>query len=218
MATPTQILPAPARPTGRRISSKTLFWLVLALAAASVVPFTEIPTIRGAVEPWRSYHAELVADRALLIPHAICGTLALVLGPVQFSSRLRRRYLAMHRILGRVYVTSVFIAAPMAIAMSALWHREFVVGTTVQAGAWIVCTLAAFLTARNRHILQHRQWMIRSYAVTFTFVGLRVLNPFPWFANLSSADGVLAILVATFLAVLLPDIAFSWRELTRRHA
>jgi hypothetical protein len=40
----------------------------------------------------------------------------------------------------------------------------------MQAAAWIVCTTAAFITARNRQIAQHRQWMVRSYAVTFTFV------------------------------------------------
>ncbi len=34
----------------------------------------------------------------------------------------------------------------------------------MQAAAWIVCTTAAFITARNRQIVRHRQWMARSNA------------------------------------------------------
>jgi hypothetical protein len=49
-----------------------------------------------------------------LIPHGITGALALFLGPLQFSKRLRQRYLlAWHRIAGRVYVYGVPIAAPL---------------------------------------------------------------------------------------------------------
>jgi len=38
--------------------------------------------------------------------------------------------------------------------------------------------LGGHLTARNRQIDQHRQWMVRSYAMT-TFVSSRVLNLWP---------------------------------------
>ena len=66
----------------------------------------------------------------------------------------------------------------------------------MQAAAWIVCTTAAFITARNRQFAQHRQWMIRSYAVTFTFVSSRVLNLWPrYWSHLGdtlSAVGVIA--------------------------
>ena len=39
-----------------------------------------------------------------LLPHGIAGALALLLGPLQFSQRLRKRFLPRHRIAGRVYV------------------------------------------------------------------------------------------------------------------
>jgi hypothetical protein len=39
-----------------------------------------------------------------LLPHGITAGLALLLGPLQFSSRLRRRHLNWHRISGRLYV------------------------------------------------------------------------------------------------------------------
>jgi uncharacterized membrane protein len=216
MAAPTSVLPPTRTIPTRRFSSKNTLWLILGLAALSVIPFTEIPLLRDKVGPNVVYRAQLYHDRFLLFPHALCGTLALLSGPLQFSSRLRRKHLQFHRILGRVYVFSVFTAATAALILtqgSGLEH-----GTYVQAGAWIVCTLAALLTACNRQIAQHRQWMIRSYAVTFTFVSLRVLNVWPSYLKMTTPQLTYTIIVGTFLSVFLPDIAFNWRELTHRRA
>jgi hypothetical protein len=85
----------------------------------------------------------------------------------------------------------------------------------MQAAAWVICTAAALVTARNRRIIQHRQWMARSYAVTFTFVSSRVLNLWPrYWSHLGdalSAVGVIAFTLASLLAV---DLGLNWRELT----
>src|SRR5579862_3938459 len=45
-----------------------------------------------------------------LLPHGIAGACALLLGPMQFSERLRLRYAKLHRVVGRVYVAGAFIA------------------------------------------------------------------------------------------------------------
>src|ERR1700686_5522229 len=47
-----------------------------------------------------------------LLPHGIAGACALVLGPMQFSEGLRRRYTALHRTTGTIYVIGVFILGP----------------------------------------------------------------------------------------------------------
>ena len=47
-------------------------------------------------------------------------------------------------------------------------NRELVV-----PGGWLVTTSMAVLAIRRRNVLQHRQWMMRSYAVTFAFVTFR---------------------------------------------
>jgi uncharacterized membrane protein len=194
---------SPARPRPARAYGKPLFWIILGLAALSVIPFTEIPILRDRTGVNAVYRARLFHDRFLLFPHALCGTLALLSGPLQFSTRFRSRHLKFHRVLGRVYVFSVFIAATITFILTQGSGLE--IGTYVQSGAWIVCTLAAFLTARNRQLVQHRQWMVRSYAVTFTFVSLRILNPWSAYFNMSAHGFV-------------TDIAFNWRELTHRRA
>jgi hypothetical protein len=53
-----------------------------------------------------------------MMGHGIPGALALVLGVFQFSTRLRLRFLKLHRILLRVYVGSALISAPLAIAVA----------------------------------------------------------------------------------------------------
>lgn len=205
--------PAALAATRSRWTSKHTLWLLLAAAALFVFITNEV-FIAIDYPLYHHYRTALIADRYLLLPHALFGTIALLSGPLQFSARVRQRYLAFHRILGRVYVVSVLLAAALAITISS--GRALFPGTCVQAGAWIICTVAAFLTARNRNIAQHRQWMVRSYAVTFTFITLRILSIWPRYWNLSDATNVIIIISTTFGSILLCDIGLNWREITRR--
>ena len=117
----------------------------------------------------------------LLFPHIAAGVAALVIGPLQFSRRLRQGNLARHRLLGKTYVVAVVVASVLAPVMA--WHYPafFPYRCVTQSCAWLITTGAALLTARNRHIEQHRRWMARSYAVGSVFVLVRVLNPVPAF-------------------------------------
>jgi hypothetical protein len=191
---------------------KPALWFAMAAMTLSVILYSEVPLLRQSKE--RAY---LSTIPWLIIPHAIGGILALLSGPLQFSNRFRHLHPKFHRVLGRVYVASVFVAAPLAVVMSNHRHDpsaiHFVAANIVQAGTWLLVTAAAFLTARNRHFQQHREWMVRSYAVTFTFVGTRVLQPIPAWNRHSEAGFAMEIIVITFLAILVPDIAFHWREL-----
>lgn len=182
----------------------------MALMTLSVLFFSELPLLREGT----ATRAHILDIRWLLMPHVAGACLALTTGAVQFSSRIRRWNLEFHRITGRIYVGSICVAGPAAIVLS---HGTlFFTATLVQAGAWLVTAIAALLTARNRQIEQHRQWVVRSYAVTFTFIVLHVVNPTGFWTHFSEADYATAIIICTFLAVLVPDVAFSWRAMTRR--
>jgi uncharacterized membrane protein len=194
---------------------KRALWITMAAMTLWVIFYSEIPLLR-----LRSERAYLGTIPWLIVPHVIGGIIALLSGPLQFSSRLRRRNPKFHRVLGRAYVLSVFIAAPLAVIMSNHRHDPraiyFVAANIVQAGTWLLVTTAAFLTARNRHFQQHREWMVRSYAVTFTFVDTRVMQLIPAWTRHGEAGFAMEIVVITFMAILIPDIAFHWRELTSR--
>jgi uncharacterized membrane protein len=202
-------------PGSIRSRFKAILWISLGLTTLFVFITSEAFLVTD-YPMYHAYRLQVIADRHLLIPHTLSGVIALLAGPIQFSSRLRQRYLKFHRVLGRIYVLSVFIGAFTGIALAS--GRPGLPGTSMQAAAWVVCTTAALITARNRQVVQHRQWMARSYAVTFTFVSSRVLNLWPrYWSHLGdtlSAVGVIAFTLASLLAV---DLGLNWRELTTRH-
>ena len=193
---------------------KTLLWASLGLTTLFVFITSEVFLIAD-YPMYHAYRLQVIADRGLLIPHTIAGTLALLIGPINFSSRVRQRALQLHRVLGRTYVASVFIGAATGVALA--FGRPGFPGTCGQAAAWVVCTTAALITARNRQLVQHRQWMARSYAVTFTFVTSRVLNLVPaYWSHLGDSLSAVGVIAFTLASLLIVDLGLNWRELTTR--
>jgi uncharacterized membrane protein len=208
---PTSTLSRPSS-TGSRF--KTILWASLGLTVLFVFITSEV-LLAADYPMYHAYRLQVIADRHLLIPHTLAGTLALLIGPINFSSRIRQRYLQLHRILGRTYVLSVFVGSFTGIALAA--GRPGFPGTSMQAAAWMVCTTAAIVTARNRQIAAHRQWMARSYAVTFTFVSSRVLNLWPrYWSHLGDTLAAVGVIAFTLSSLLIVDLGLNWHELTTR--
>jgi hypothetical protein len=216
-AAPATLLPVSTPPNQRLRRWKQTLWAAIAMMTLSVIFYSEVPLLRQAQE-----QAYLSTILVLIVPHVMAGSIALLAGPLQFSSRVHRRSPRFHRVLGRVYVVAVFVAAPLGIVLA--YHRHdpyamnWLAAVTVQSGTWMLTTGAAFLTAWNGHYQHHREWMVRSYAVTLTFVGTRVLQPIPFWNRHSEATFAMEVIVITFLAVLIPDIALSWENFISRRA
>ena len=203
--------PAIARPrTSNR--SKHIVWIVLGLAGLSVLWITDYPILTHPKDP---YTLKLIADRFLLIPHAVAGILATFLGPFQFSTRFRQRHLALHRLMGKIYIVSICLAAPMAFALGLRGFDlplKFMGG--VQSVLWLACTAIAFITARNRQITVHRQWMVRSYAFTLNFIFSRFLNFIPSYFHMTDTGLAMTLALLTACYFFIPEVAFNWREIT----
>jgi len=209
----TSILP---RPQVGRSRFKTVLWVSLGLTVLFVFITSEVLLVTD-YPMYHAYRLQIIADRHLLIPHTLAGVFALVIGPINFSSRIRQRHLQLHRVLGRIYVLSVFVGSFTGIALAA--GRPGLPGTSMQAAAWMVCTTAALIAARNRQIAVHRQWMARSYAVTFTFVSSRVLNLWPrYWSHLGDSLAAVGVIAFTLASIVLVDIGLNWYELTTRRA
>ncbi len=195
---------------------KTVVWVLIGLTTLFVFITSEVFLIAD-YPMYHAYRLQVIADRAFLIPHTLAGTLAILIGPINFSTRIRQRYLKFHRVLGRIYVVSVFVGAATGVILA--FGRPGFPGTCGQAAAWVVCTTAAFLTARNRQIVSHRQWMARSYAVTFTFVSSRVLNLWPaYWSHLGDTLSAVGVIGFTLASILIVDLGINWRELSTRRA
>jgi uncharacterized membrane protein len=203
-------------PSAGRSTFTIALWIFLGITTLFVFITSEVFLFID-YPMYHAYRLQVIADRGLLIPHALSGTVALLAGPLQFSSRLRQRHLKIHRVIGRTYFVSVIIGSFTGIALAA--GRPGLPGTSMQAAAWIVCTTAAVIAARNRQIAVHRQWMARSYAVTFTFVSTRVLNLVPaYWSHLGDVLSAVGVIAFTLASIVLVDLGLNWSELTtRRH-
>jgi len=153
----------------------------------------------------------------LLLFHAVCAIPALLIGPLQFSERLRLRRPALHRGLGWIYCIAIFLAAPMAFYIGTTYEKPLDhLQQAFQAGGWFLTTLIAFVAAYNRNIVLHKQWMARSYGFSFIFVASRVTDIWPGLIDYSDErTATNALWALTFLALLLPDLLTSGTDLFR---
>ena len=127
--------------------------------------------------PFMAHH---VGPRALaLFAHIGLAPVALAVMPFQFSTRLRLRRPALHRWLGRVYAVAILISgiAGLALAFHTSAGPVAGLGFGLLAVLWLAVTGQAVWLAMQRRIAEHRIWMIRSAALTFAAVTLRLYLP-----------------------------------------
>ena len=116
--------------------------------------------------------------RAGLIPHLIGGSLAITAGLVQIWLGLTNRVGALHHVLGRVYAAGVVIGSigGFYLALTVPGPLAYAAGLFTLCVAWVITTGMALYSIHTRRIEQHRDWMIRSYTVTFAFVTFRLAS------------------------------------------
>lgn len=189
---------------------KQVLWIGIAVISLVVLVAVEVPLF-SSPSPHR---AHLLAQNLILIPHAVSGLVAFLIGPLQFSTRLRQRNLGLHRILGKAYIIAIFISVPSALTLGNALPNPLKIAADSQAVLWFICTAAGFVTARNRHIVQHRVWMIRSYSVTLVFFTSRVLLPIPAYGNMGPTGIATSLFILRLAALVVPEIALHWSALT----
>ena len=111
--------------------------------------------------------------------HITLGGLALLTGWIQFSPKIRSRYTAFHRTVGKIYVIAVLLSALAGffIAFYASGGAAAALGFMSLGITWFYTTLKAYISIRKGHIIQHRNMMIYSYASCFAAVTLRLWMP-----------------------------------------
>ncbi len=113
--------------------------------------------------------------------HIVCGSLLMLIGPLQFLPRLRNRWLWLHRYSGRVFVVAGTVAGVSALALAV--RLPAFGGLTTQAATlffgplFLVCLLKAFYHIRRREIALHREWMIRAFAIGLGVSTIRLYIP-----------------------------------------
>ncbi|WP_372012686.1 DUF2306 domain-containing protein [Pseudoxanthomonas sp. 10H] len=127
--------------------------------------------------------------------HFAGGGTALVVGAFQLHARLRNRWLGLHRWLGRAYVLAVAAGgiAALVLALRTTSGGVAAAGFASLGLAWLATTALAVAAIRRRRLAAHRDWMVRSYALTLAAVTLRIYLPASQFAGISFAIAYPAI-------------------------
>jgi len=115
-----------------------------------------------------------------LVVHVVAAMIALLVGPLQFVRRIRSRWPAFHRATGKLYVAAILVGSPCGFVL-ALGTTSGPLAATGFATVAVLSTVFTWLgwrAAVNRQFAEHREWMLRSWAMTSAAITLRLYLPF----------------------------------------
>jgi len=124
------------------------------------------------------YEARFSTRPAMTLLHVIPGALFLSLGLLQFSSRIRNRWIRFHRWSGRVLmiaaIVSGFAGLYFGVVIPVAGFGE--VSVIALVGAFIILAVVrGFLAIRRGDTARHREWMIRAFAAGIAVATVRVI-------------------------------------------
>lgn len=196
---------------------KYLLFGFVALMLAYVIPHDENFLVNPKDPIWQHYEP----FKWWLLPHGVAGACAILLGPMQFSDRLRARFRQLHRVVGRIYVADVFVAAPLGFYIRYFQERmgvprSFSIAAAADATLWMVTTAIAMVFIRKGKVHQHRQWMTRSFAVALVFLEVRLIGGVTGWENLDAHVNETIVWFCVAFSILSADLALQWQELRRQ--
>jgi hypothetical protein len=195
--------------------AKQIVFAVIALMILIVLYNNERFIVDHKDPSWTYYYP----IRWLLLPHGMAGAVALFFGLSQFSTRLRTYHPRWHRNLGRSYVIGVAISAPMAIYIT-IHHNPLPeqVAIITTALLWLLATGIAFYAIRTRNFRQHKNWMIRSYAITLTFLVTRVIDMAPQLLALDADTSPNMVWLSEIMAWVVPTLIIDLPKILSRRS
>ncbi|HFK1730754.1 DUF2306 domain-containing protein [Bacillus pacificus] len=115
----------------------------------------------------------------MLFIHITTSIVALVIGPFTLSTKFRERNINRHRIAGRIYMVGILLGGVSGLYLSFYATGGLVakLGFGLLSVLWLTSAYQALHRVKNKKITEHRNWMIRNYALTFAAVTLRIWLP-----------------------------------------
>lgn len=157
-----------------RICTRAAFWVAALLSVmVALVSYRFLP--QGVEQAMDVVAHNLEGNSLALYAHIGVAPIALAVMPFQFLAGLRARRPVLHRWLGRTYVAAILVSglAGLNLAFHSTAGTFAATGFALLALCWLATTAAAFVFALKRSFSRHRDWMLRSAALTFAAVTLR---------------------------------------------
>lgn len=154
--------------------------------------------------------------------HLIFGFIVYVLAPFQFMTSIRKRFIGFHRWSGRAWMVSGAIAGFTGAFFGVVWpftgHQGFgLLETGINAiiGPYtLFCLYKAYNNIRARNFGEHREWMIRTFALMLGVATQRVLMIMLTVVTEISEDAMFAPAMITGMVINIV-VAEYWITLTK---
>jgi uncharacterized membrane protein len=151
----------------QRVMSIVVGFLAVIGIAASVAHYLQ--------EPYNPGFLELPVVNTL---HIILGAAYLAFAPFQFVKRVRTRWLNYHRWAGRVLVVIGLVVGFTALVMGFVipfsgWSES--IEMAVFGSLFLFALVKGFVDIRAGRVAQHREWMIRAFAIGLAIATMRLI-------------------------------------------
>lgn len=147
-------------------------WLMLRITWQYVPPSDDVAFLRIKQSYLTIFHWKL----AFWI-HVYTSMLTLAAGFTQFAPTLLAKRPVIHRRVGKIYVVVVcLVSGPSGFVMGLYANGGLTsrIAFVLLAVLWIGATGLAWRAVLMRRWQKHREWMIRSYALTLSAITLRI--------------------------------------------
>jgi len=158
-----------------------LAFIGLVVATRRAIVLLKPGALSSPRNPAGDLDAHFASERTLVLTHILPAMLFMVLGPLQFARGLRSRHPQMHRWSGRVFLAA---SAVVGISGLRLAYGKTIGGMDEKAaivlfGTFFLIALGrALWHALRREFAEHREWMIRGYAVGLAVAAIRPIIGF----------------------------------------
>jgi hypothetical protein len=193
----------------KRASKLWAIWVLpcLGVAGYAIVRYLATPPSEG------HYSQRL----PLLQIHAAAGAVALLTGPWQFWTWLRNAHRNWHRGLGRAFLVAVAVSSVAGFILS--FHSEegwaTHLGFASLAIAWFCTAWMGYTTVRANRFRVHREWMVRSFALSLAAVMLR--NELPVLLFVAHTSFHFAYITVSWICWI-PNLIFAEWWIRRKNA
>jgi uncharacterized membrane protein len=187
-----------------------IFWTVLILLSAGFYFENAVVYLFG----YRN--ARFANNEFWFVAHILGATCSLFLGPMQFWKSPRTKNIKFHRFIGKIYIIGTLVAAIAAFRLAFNFGCVGCRFSLVPLSILLFSTTAlAWYAIKQKNIIAHKQFMVRSYtcALAFVFVRLYQVVPMDGLFGIiqdKNVKGVVIEWMFSFMPIILVEIFMIW--------
>jgi uncharacterized membrane protein len=153
-----------------------LAFIGLAMGARRITVLLKPGALSARNNPAAALDEHFADHRSLTLTHIVPGMLFMILGPLQFVRKLRTKYPKFHRWSGRVFLCASGIVGITGLTMAfgkTIGGLDEKAAITLFGTFFLVALAKALWHAMHQEFFQHREWMIRGYAIGLAVATIR---------------------------------------------